>query len=216
MTENQVFVDSLIHLLRKKGYDCVQCGDGIEISKNGVDIMRLWQNGDYRPHNGAISECITEIQEIHQKAKKVYDQYNEAGQMEYETLNHYRKLLVYNGIILAARMNKDGSLEFATWKESEIGSDEPLGQYFECYEHAKEDFAVRSGLVDRYKMLNETELKLIYQGLVHLGADYPHLTTEQMTNIGKLIEKVEMLVPAIREREVYEHQDLAAEDGLEI
>jgi hypothetical protein len=37
-----------------------------------------------------------------------------------------------------------------------------------------------------------------------------------MTNVGKLIEKIEMIVPAIREREIYEQYDLVAEDGLEI
>jgi hypothetical protein len=37
-----------------------------------------------------------------------------------------------------------------------------------------------------------------------------------MTNVGKLIEKVEMIVPEIQERDLFESQDLVAEDGLEI
>jgi hypothetical protein len=35
-----------------------------------------------------------------------------------------------------------------------------------------------------------------------------------MTNVGKLIEKVEMMVPEIQERSVYESHELVPEDGL--
>ena len=59
-------------------------------------------------------------------------------------------------------------------------------------------------------------MKLLRQGLVHLGANYPDLTAEQNTNVGKLIEKVEMIVPSIQKHEQLEHHELVPDDGLEV
>jgi len=215
-TEEQRFIEGLLKILRNKGYDCKLNGTEIDIAKNGVPIMSLRSNGDYRRHDSAISECVYEIREIHQKTKEAYDNYNEAEDMQQQNMTNFRRLSMYNRYILAAQMHKDGSLEFVTWQQDRDSTGVSLGNYFTDYDKAKEDFSVRAGLVNRYKMLNETELKLIHQGLVHLGANYPHLTTDEMTNVGKLIEKVEIIVPAIQERSAYEAHELVPEDGLEV
>jgi hypothetical protein len=216
LSEEQRFLEGLMQILRNKGYDCKLNGTEIDISKNGILMMSLRSNGDYKQHSGAVNECIYEIREIHQKTKEAYDNYNEAEDMQQQNVTNFRRLAMYNRIVLAARMRGDSSMEYVTWQQDHDNAGVSLGHYFTDYDKAKEDFAVRGGLVNRYKMLNETELKLIHQGLVHLGADYPHLTTEQMTNVGKLIEKVEIIVPAIQERSIYEAHELVAEDGLEI
>jgi hypothetical protein len=216
MTQEQQFIDGLLQILRNKGYDCKLIGTEIEIAKNGVSIMSLRSNGDYKRHDTAISECVYEIRDIHQKVKESYDRYNEAEELAYRDLNRYHRLTAYNGYILAARMRTDNSLEFVTWQQTHSDTGVTIGKYFSDYEAAKEDFAVRCGLVNRYKMFSETEMKLIHQGLVHLGANYPNLTIDQIANVGKLIEKVEMIVPAIQERSVFEAHELVPEDGLEI
>jgi hypothetical protein len=59
-------------------------------------------------------------------------------------------------------------------------------------------------------------MKLIRQGLVHLGTEFPDLTYEQNTLLGKVVEKIEMIVPSIKEHEALEHHELVADDGLEI
>ena len=216
MSEEQRFTEGLMQILRNKGYDCKLNGGEIDISKNGVPIMSLRSNGDYKRHDSAVSECISEIREIRQMVRESYDRYNEAEELEYEKLSAYRRLAAYNGYILAARLKSDSSLEFVTWQQTHGNTGVGNGHYFDDYEKSKEDFAVRCGLVNRYKMFSETEIKLIHQGLVYIGANAPDLTAEQMTNVGKLIEKVEMIVPEIRERSAYEAQDLVAEDGLEV
>ena len=216
MTIEKSFIEGLIQLLRNKGYDCKLNGNEIEIAKNGVEIMSLRPNGDYKRADGAISECVTEIREVHQKTKEAYERYDEAEQLEYEKLSRYRRLAAYNRYLMAARLRNDGSLEFVTWHQDSGNTGVSHGNYHSDYEAAKEDFAIRAGLVNRHKMMTETELKLIHQGLVHLGANCPTLTVDGMTNVGKLIEKVEMIVPAIQERSMYEAHELVAEDGLEV
>jgi len=215
-TEEQRFIEGLMKILRNKGYDCKLNGTEIDISKNGIPMMSLRSNGDYKKHDGAISECVYEIRDIHTKTKEAYDHYNEAEDIQQQNITNFRRLAMYNRFILAAHMHKDSSLEFVTWQQDANNKGVVDGRYFTDHEAAKENFAIRAGLVNRYKMFNETELKLIHQGLVHLGANYPHLTSEQMTNVGKVIEKVEEIVPAIKERSMYEAHDLVAEDGLEV
>lgn len=154
------------------------------------------------------------------KVNDLVASWENSSDVPFDNQNEYRLLAEYNGIVLAARDDSEKGhgyvMEFVTWEYSDDRSSFINGKYTTDYDKAKEAFAVRCGLVNRYKMLSETELKLIHQGLVHLGANYPHLTSEQMTNVGKLIEKVEMIVPEIQERSAYEAHELLPEDGLEI
>jgi len=218
-TEEQTrqFTNGLLQELRKKGYDCAFDGKIIKISKNGSPMMSLYLNGDYKPHNTSVSDNICEIRTIRQTTKEAYENYYNGKPLGYKNLTRYRSLAAFNGVVLAARMENDSScLEYVTWRQTHGNTGVESGNYFSDYEAAKEDFASRAGLVNRYKMFTETELKLLHQGLVHLGANYPHLSTEQMINVGKLIEKVEIIVPAIQARSVQEAHGLVAEDGLEI
>ena len=161
--------------------------------------------------------------EIEPAVKRVYEQaaaWERSPAAPFKDLSNYRILNEYNNIVLAARddsaLNYGHGLHFTTWEYGYNREGFLYGHYTTDYEDAKEDFAVRCGLINRYKMFSETELKLMRQGLVYLGANYPDLTTEQMTNVGKLIEKVEIIVPSIQERSEFERQDLLPEDGIEI
>ena len=195
-------------------------GRGLIINPSDEHSMRIMDDGEifhYGEHDHLVDTTILPMSE---KVNEIIDAWENAPALTPQGLSSYRVLAGYNGVILAARDDSEKGLgygfEFVTWKSDHDRTGVILGNYSTDYEAAKEDFATRCGLVNRYKMFNETELKLIRQGLVHLGADYPHLTAEQMTNVGKLIEKVEIIVPALRERDYYEDQDLVAEDGLEI
>jgi len=217
LTEAQSFTSGLIHQLRKKGYDCTLKGNDIDISKNGLHIMSLMPNGDYKPAKTAINECVYEVRGIRQTIKEAYDNYFNGESLEYEKLTHYRKFAQFNGVMLAARMDADGLLDFVTWRQTHGNTGVETGNYFaDNYEAAKEDFTTRAGLVNRLKMFSETELKLIHQGLVHFGADFSQLTVQQMMSVGKIIEKVEIIVPAIQARSIHEAHELVPEDGLEV
>ena len=211
------YVSAVMATLKKLGYDCTYTDNEIAVSKNGERILEILTDTEYRVRRNAINDTdYDKIRNCCQSVQEAYAIYKAAPQMEYDTLSHYRKLNDFNGYILAARICADGSFEFATWQKSAINAEVGLGHYFEGYEHAKEDFALRCGLVDRYKMFDEIELKLIRQGLVHLGADYPHLTVEQMTTVGKVIEQIEAIVPEIQEHEEMEHSELVPDDELEL
>lgn len=216
MTNEQILFEGLKQILLSKGYDLEPIRDEIEIIKDGISIIILRSDGAYKQHQGIKSELVYEVLDIYHIVKESYDRYDEAEKLNYEGLGHFRKLAGFNGYVLAARLNKDLSLEFVTWQQTYGNTGVTQGHYIYDYKAAKEDFAVRSGLMDGYKMLSETELKLIHQGLVFLGKDDENLTAKQMKDIGELIEKVEMIVPEIKTHSLYEQHDLVAEDGLDV
>jgi len=181
---------------------------------------RIHENGDI--HFGSEFDHLVrdEIQPAVRRVGEQFAAWERAPVAPFKDLDNYRILNEYNNIVLAARddsaLGYGHGLHFTTWEYAYNREGFLFGHYTTDYESAKEDFAVRCGLVNRYKMFSETELKLMRQGLVYLGANYPDLTTEQMTNVGKLIEKVEIIVPSIQERSPLESHDLLPEDGLEI
>jgi len=215
MLKKPKFVELLLYELKKRGYDCSHEDGEIKVSKNGFPVTDILGSTEYRVYKNtpddderrnvvSIHESLSEAYKLYENGKPLYSQ------------PQYHVLCEYGNYVMAARLMELGGMEFVTWQQDAEKTRVDAGHYFTDYEAVMEDFAVRCGLVNRYKMFNETELKLIHQGLVHLGADYPHLTAEQMTNVGKLIEKVEMMVPEIQERSLYEAHDLIPEDGLEM
>jgi len=215
MFNNPKFIELLMNELKKQGYDCKHEDGEIKVSKNGFPVTDILNSGEYRVYrNTPDNQELNNVRAIHDSLSEAFSQYEKGQPVNAQP--QYHIMCEFGNYLMAAKLMNYGYMEFVTWQQDADKTRVDVGNYFTGYEAAKEDFSVRSGLVNRYKMLNETELKLIHQGLVHLGADYPHLTAEQMTNVGKLIEKVEMIVPAIKERSIYEALELVAEDGLEM
>jgi len=215
LLEKLKFVELLMNELKRHGYDCKHEDGEIKVSKNGFPVTDILSSEEYRVYRNTLNDQdLNSVQIIHEYLSEAFMLY-EKGQ-PVSSQPQYHIMCELGNYLMAATLMELGNMEFVTWKQDPEKTRVDIGHYFTDYEAAREDFAVRAGLVNRYKMFNETELKLLHQGLVHLGADYPHLTSEQMTNVGKLIEKVEMIVPAIKERSLYEAHDLVAEDGLEV
>ena len=73
----------------------------------------------------------------------------------------YIKIAEYNDVVLAGTEHSNGSFEFATWnyKNNSLYH----GHYTTDYKGAREDFAIRSGLVNKNLLFNKNELVEIYR-----------------------------------------------------
>jgi hypothetical protein len=193
---------------------------GIEVNPHDQHLIRIMDGGAISYYGEHDHIVLNYIRPVSERINEIIAAWEKAPAVPIEDISHFRVLSEYNNVVLAARDDSDRSFgygfEFVTWRYTHGRTALEHGNYTSDYEAAKEDFAVRCGLIDRNKLFDETEMKLIRQGLVHLGADFPDLTYEQNTLLGKVVEKIEMIVPEIEEHEVYEEQALAPEDGLEI
>ena len=100
----------------------------------------------------------------------------------------YKKLAEFNGVVLGGTEHSNGDFEFATWSYA----DNSLyhGHYYTDYNKAKEDFAIRSGLVKKQLQFNEEELIEIYRSASDtLSTDY-ELSDEQISRIEGIKEKI--------------------------
>lgn len=183
-------------------------------------MPRIYDNGDIH-YGSEYSHLVrSDLYLIVGRVAEIIAAWERAAAVQIGSNENFRILARYNDIVLAARDDSEQGFsygfQFVTWQYDYNRTGFEQGHYTTDYDDAKEDFALRCGLVDKHKLFDETEMKLIRQGLVHLGANFPDLTTEQMTLLGKVVERIEMLVPEIREHEELEHQGLVPDDELEI
>jgi hypothetical protein len=121
-----------------------------------------------------------------------------------------RTLINYAGYELAGRQCSDGSMDFVTW--ALVRGHRDMGHYTDSYADAKEDFALRCGLIDKRKMLTETQLKVVRGALSEYltidGGD--HLSIETEKAFKSIIGQINEVIP-----EVEEQADADRDQGIE-
>ena len=123
------------------------------------------------------------------------------------------KLSEYNGVILACKHHPLFEYVFSTFRLSPEDNKSPIQrQFYYSKEAALQDYAVRSGLVDEKNLFTETELKVLHTNLVSLVVNNnAEMDVENMEAIGKLIDKIEEIVPELH----YDDTELDFENEFE-
>ena len=151
----------------------------------------------------------------HEKELREIQALYDSGQSlaEYDVPS-FRKLLEFDGHILAAELQKNGEFQFVTWFINHDRKQVCNGHYFKNFESAKEDFSWRAGLVEQDKIYNKEELTFLYNGLERLEYDGKIcLTAEQYKSVRRLKEKIESVVPDVKDFDI--EQDYINEDEIE-
>lgn len=214
MIRNKV-LEEMKRQIEKLGYRCEPA-----IDKN--QYAHIYYGDEKRCilfENGALStNGFSDISVAVSSVKEYMDAYEKAEELKAEGLREgYRKLLEYNGYVLAMKeMDNGKDFEFVTWQYSFDGKAVNIGRYFNDYKNAKENMAFRSGLVDLSKMFSETELKLIHTSLVNYVGLNSNMDYKHEKAIGSILEKIGVIVPEIQRHEELENLDLVSDDGLEL
>ena len=122
--------------------------------------------------------------------------------------DRYRLISEHGGYLLAGRdySGKEvaSGYQFVTWQYSYDKTGLTLGHYYptwaaefgtNAYERAKEDFAVRSGLVKEDKIFNAEQLDDIYFSVRYFANSDNDLTREHSERLQELLEQIERLWP---------------------
>lgn len=131
----------------------------------------------------------------------------------------YKLLCEHENIVLAGKDMGEHGYQFVTWQYTYDRKGVTLGHYYHNnYAGAKEEFAVRSGLIDKHKLFEPEELKEIYL-LLDQGPQYiPDLTYDQERRMMGLREKLERIAPkagADYRTELAELQEKISDELLE-
>ena len=113
----------------------------------------------------------------------------------------YRILADFNGTVLAGTHSKHG-VQFVTWDWDYDRTGLSHGHYFmENYDGAKQDFAIRSGLIHKEQLFSPEQMTEIYRCCADsVDGDFFDLTAEQEKVIRSVQQQIEDCVPDLAER----------------
>ncbi len=120
--------------------------------------------------------------------------------LDFRISQKYKVLADFNGIVLAGALSKHG-VEFVTWEWGFNREGVSQGHYYNMnYAAAKQDFAIRSGLISGQRVFEDEQLIEIYRCCADtLDAGFD-LTYEQEKQIKSVQEQIESGMPNIMDR----------------
>lgn len=114
--------------------------------------------------------------------------------------NNLYRINEHNGVVLACKYHPLFDYVLSTYRCDERKN--PIQrQYFYSKEEAFESFATRSGLIDEKRLFSETDLKVIYAGLVKMRTTDNDMTHDDLNSVERLVDKIEDILPELQKKE---------------
>ena len=160
--------------------------------------VRYWQEDVATPERKRACERATDLACTVREYMTLLEQ---APPLQAQSLTgDYRLLADFNGAVLAAHPTRLG-VQFVTWDWSFDRTGLNQGNYFqENYAGAKQDFAIRAGLISKQQIFNQEQLIEIYRccsDTLDAGFD---LTAKQEKCIRGVQEQIAIAAPDALER----------------
>ncbi len=148
----------MLHEFAKSGFPQAEYAPEsgmIEIPVDGCERPILITEEGYVRFMPEVSDLADEMKPIAEQVREIAAAWEYSRDMPVNGLQEFRLLSEYNGIVLAARDDTEHGrgLHFVTWEYNYERTGMYRGHYTEDYNYAKEDFAVRSGLIPEEKLL---------------------------------------------------------------
>ncbi len=162
---------------------------------NGAEA-KIYDNGTI----AALTENVgDEYHDILQAARNIYEYcsvYEKAAPLKAERLpENYRCLAEFNGTVLAAKYSDRNEFKFVTWDRTYDGMGVCQGNYHSDYFAAKENFAVRSGLVEKERLFSNDELLKLNCCVDFTLENSKYLDYDEEESLTRLKEKIEEIAP---------------------
>ena len=150
-----------------------------------------------------------EVSELYYRVGQLADEvYGYVEAVEQAPLLHasglqeeFHLLADFGGAVLAGRERGDNQgYQFVTWIWDYRRTGVSHGHYFEeNFQGAKEDFAVRSGLISNAQLFTPEELAELYHATNYLLRNGPELDDKQLAAIRKARTRIEYLVSDLQD-----------------
>ena len=198
MDRKQYFEELHIALTREGFTSQPKQGELLPVEWGGLPLCRItadggvryWQEDVATPERKRACERATDLACTVREYMTLLEQ---APPLQAQSLtDDYRLLADFNGAVLAAHPTRLG-VQFVTWDWSFDHTGLNQGNYFqENYVGAKQDFAIRAGLISKQQIFNQEQLVEIYRCCSDtLDAGFA-LTAEQEKCIRGVQEQIAM------------------------
>lgn len=198
-------------VLQKADYSVRPVEDGLlPIEWNDRRLCQVTENGDIRFRMDDITDPAAEVArgrvtDIAGAVREYMTLIEQAPDLKADGLGENYKLLAeFNGAVLAGHPSRYG-VEFVTWKWSYGRTGLWQGHYYDPgsgpngYLSAKQDFCIRSGLMDQHRLFTNEQLAEVYRCVIEtLENAYP-TTPERQKLLEDVSEQIRWAVPDLSE-----------------
>ena len=190
-----IFNKEVSRVLNENDFTVSENKDCLTVFSDGKEAARIFDNGMISAPDGTSGDAYFEIKKIAETVSEYCSAYEKAAPLKAEGLSgNYRCLAEFNGTVLATKHTEYG-FEFVTWDRTNDGKAVCQGNYFEDYAAAKENFATRSGLVDKDKLFTTEELERIGKCVDFTMRHNGDLNFDDCECLKKLNEKISESLP---------------------
>ena len=205
--EKQRYLNEVAIVLAREGFQTVRTHAGrLRILLDDTPLCELAESGvTYRNEDIDEPERIAakdKVYEIVRTTAEYMRQMEMAPFLKADGLEDgYKVLADFNGTVLAGVQSKHG-VHFVTWDWAYGHTGVCHGHYFmENYAGAKQDFAIRSGLIQKERLFTPEQMTEIYRCCADsVDGDFFELTGEQEKMIRSVQQQIEECVPDLDER----------------
>lgn len=194
-------------VLAREGFQTSKTDTGkLRVLLDGAPLCEVTENGGITYRNEDINEPerVTAKDMVYENVRITAEymrQMETAPSLKAEGLEDgYKVLADFNGTVLAGVQSKHG-VHFVTWDWAYGHTGVCHGHYFmENYAGAKQDFAVRSGLISKKQLFYEEQLIEIYRCCTDTLQGGFELSCDQEKTIQDVREQIEECLPDIMDR----------------
>ena len=204
------YLEELAGRLQRERIHMLPVQDGLlTVTLDDRPIGVVAENGDMYQRRSDLDTpearaLYFRVLDIAQEVSEYRKEMERAPVMEAEGVNEPYKLLAeYNDVVLCGRQYGNGyGVQFVTWSRNFDRTGVTQGHYFgNCYQEAKQDFAVRAGLVQSERLFPEAQLAEIYRSIRQTLYTDLELTRAQEKTLQTVSDQITELLPEIEERQ---------------
>lgn len=164
------------------------------VDENGE--VQYWQKDMDTPEKVEARRYIISV--CHSAAEYVQAMENAPPLKAVDSSDKYRLLLEHNGVVLAGiDLGPQNGYQFVTWLYTYDRAGVTLGHYYpNKYSEAKEEFAIRSGLVSEHRLFSKEQMLDIYRAVSYSLDERTDLTFKQEDALKTIKEQIERAVPS--------------------
>ena len=200
--QKEQFLQEVERKLLRRELDAKLLEDGmIHIKWNEKPLCSVDRDGivRFRPADITGPEVDRKLRTVTQVAAQVKEYmqiFDRAPTLKVVGLDDtYKVLADFGDAVLAGRSCKTGA-KFVTWEWDFDRQSVHAGHYFmENYEAAKQDFAVRAGLVESQRLFSDEQLAVIRNACAFALEDDATLSYAEEKQLQSVQEQIELLLP---------------------
>ena len=165
--------------------------------KDGEYVFSLMPRGEIRyKADTAYYDEVMKLTDVLLEMKEAYGIFLNAEPLPIKDVSNFRLFSDYGNHLMAARMEPDSSLHFVTWLYDYDRKGVTLGHYYgDNYAGAKQDFAVRAGLISENKLFTEEELVVLHDACAFRGQNDEEISFDDEKKLQGVLDKIGDNIP---------------------